>query len=163
MLPTKFRFIWPSSFRGEDFFKSPSGYRQQSTTQLQATASRVPLNFRLQPVENHSTSGYRQQRTTQLQGEKKVIVLFLRQKVVKCFSQLGQNRISGVMVSVLTWSAVDHGFKPRSGQTKDYKIGMCCFSAKHVALRRKGNDWLARNQNIMTEWSDMSTSRLFFH
>jgi hypothetical protein len=22
MLPTKFRFIWPSSFRGEDFFKS---------------------------------------------------------------------------------------------------------------------------------------------
>jgi hypothetical protein len=22
MLPTKFRFIWPSSFRGEDLFKS---------------------------------------------------------------------------------------------------------------------------------------------
>jgi hypothetical protein len=22
MLPTQFRFIWPSSFRGEDFFKS---------------------------------------------------------------------------------------------------------------------------------------------
>ena len=22
MLPTKFRFIWPSDFRGEDFFKS---------------------------------------------------------------------------------------------------------------------------------------------
>jgi hypothetical protein len=22
MIPTKFRFIWPSSFRGEDFFKS---------------------------------------------------------------------------------------------------------------------------------------------
>jgi hypothetical protein len=22
MLPTKFRFIWPSSFRGEDFLKS---------------------------------------------------------------------------------------------------------------------------------------------
>jgi hypothetical protein len=22
MLPTKFPFIWPSSFRGEDFFKS---------------------------------------------------------------------------------------------------------------------------------------------
>jgi hypothetical protein len=71
--------------------------------------------------------------------------------------QLGQNRISGVMVSVFPWSAVDHGFKPRSGQTKDYTIGMCCFSAKHVALRIKGNDWLARNQNIMTEWSDMST------
>jgi hypothetical protein len=22
MLPTKFQFIWPSNFRGEDFFKS---------------------------------------------------------------------------------------------------------------------------------------------
>jgi hypothetical protein len=35
----------------------------------------------------------------------------------------------------------------RSGQTKDYQIGMCCFSAKHAALRRKSKDWLARNQN----------------
>jgi hypothetical protein len=56
-------------------------------------------------------------------------------------------RISGVMISVLASSAVDHGFDPRSGQTKDYKIGMCCFSAKHAALRRKSKDWLARNQN----------------
>ena len=32
---------------------------------------------------------------------------------------------------------VDRGFEPRSGQTKDYKIGFCCFSAKHAALRRK--------------------------
>jgi hypothetical protein len=41
------------------------------------------------------------------------------------------------MVSVLTSSAVDRGFEPRSGQTKDYEIGICCFSAKHAALRRK--------------------------
>ena len=41
------------------------------------------------------------------------------------------NRIGGVMVSELASSAVDRGFKPRSGQTKDYKIGICCFSAKH--------------------------------
>ena len=40
------------------------------------------------------------------------------------------NRISGVMVSVLTLSAVDRGFEPQSGQTNDYKIGICCFSAK---------------------------------
>jgi hypothetical protein len=26
------------------------------------------------------------------------------------------------MVSVLASSAVDHGFEPRSGQTKDYKV-----------------------------------------
>ena len=30
------------------------------------------------------------------------------------------NRIGGVMVSVLTSSAVDRGFEPQSGQTKDY-------------------------------------------
>jgi hypothetical protein len=44
------------------------------------------------------------------------------------------NRIGGVMVSVLASSVVDQGFEPRAGQTKDYKISMCCFSAKHVAL-----------------------------
>ena len=71
---------------------------------------------------------------------------------------------SGVMVSMLTSSAVDHGFQPRSGQTKDYKIGICCFSIKHAALRRKSEDWLARdrNQNNVFEWSDMSTRRLLF-
>ena len=30
------------------------------------------------------------------------------------------NRISGVMISVLASSVVDHGFEPRLGQTKDY-------------------------------------------
>ena len=64
------------------------------------------------------------------------------------------------MVGVLVSSAVDRGFEPRSGQTKDYAIGICCFSAKHVALRRKSKDWLARNQNNVSEWSDMSTRGL---
>ena len=75
---------------------------------------------------------------------------------------LFQNRIGGVMVSVLAWSAVDRGFEPRSCQTKDYKIGICCFSAKHAALRRKNKDWLARNQNNVSECSDMSTRGLLF-
>ena len=66
------------------------------------------------------------------------------------------------MVSMLASSAVDCGFKPRSGQTNDYKFGICCFSAKHAALRRKGKDWLARNQDNVSEWSDMSIRRLFF-
>jgi hypothetical protein len=48
------------------------------------------------------------------------------------------------------------------GQTKDYKIGMCCFSAKHAALRRKSKGWLSRNQNNVSEWSDMSIRRLLF-
>jgi hypothetical protein len=51
------------------------------------------------------------------------------------------------MVSVLVSSVVDHGFEPLSGQTKDYEIGICCFSTKHAALRRKSKDLLARNQD----------------
>ena len=66
------------------------------------------------------------------------------------------------MVSVLASSAVDRGFEPRSGQTKDCKIGICCVTAKHAALRRKSKDWLARNQNNVSEWSDISTRGLLF-
>jgi hypothetical protein len=44
------------------------------------------------------------------------------------------------MVSGVTSSAVDHGFEPRSGQAKDYEIGICFFSAKHAAFRRKSKD-----------------------
>ena len=55
------------------------------------------------------------------------------------------------MVSELASIAVDHGLEPRSSQTKEYKIGICCFSAKHAALRRKRKDWLARNQNNVSE------------
>jgi hypothetical protein len=66
------------------------------------------------------------------------------------------NRISGVMVSMVASSAVDRGFEPRSGQAKDYEIGICCFSAKHAALRGKSKDWLAQNQVNVSEWDDMS-------
>jgi hypothetical protein len=64
------------------------------------------------------------------------------------------------MVSVLVSTVVDRGFEPRSGQTKDYKIGICCFSANHAASVRKSKDWLARNQNNVSEWSDISTRGL---
>ena len=64
------------------------------------------------------------------------------------------------MVSVLSSSAVDRGFEPRSGQTKHYKIGMCCFSAKHTVLGRKSNDWLAWNQDNVSEWGDISINGL---
>jgi hypothetical protein len=72
------------------------------------------------------------------------------------------HHIGGVMVSVLAVSAVDRGFEPRSGQTKDYETGMCCYSAKHAALRRKSKNWLARNQDNVSEWGDMSISGLLF-
>ena len=72
------------------------------------------------------------------------------------------NRIVGEIVSVLASTAIDHGFELRSGQPKDYEIGICCFSAKHAALRRKSKDWLARNQNNVSKWCDMSTRGLLF-
>ena len=84
---------------------------------------------------------------------------------IYCYKNIFRFRthyIGGVMASVLASSAVDRGFEPRSGQTKDYKIGICCFSAKHAALRKKSRDWLAWNQNNVYEWSDMSTRGLLF-
>jgi uncharacterized protein YmfQ (DUF2313 family) len=72
------------------------------------------------------------------------------------------NRIGGVMVGVITSSAVDRGFEPRSGQTKDYKIGIFCLFAKRTASRRKNKDWLTRKQNNVSEWSDLSARGLLF-
>ena len=66
------------------------------------------------------------------------------------------------MISVVASSEVDHGFELRSGQTKDYKIGFCCFSARHIALRRKSKDWMSRNQDNVSEWEEMSIHGLLF-
>ena len=67
------------------------------------------------------------------------------------------------MVSVLASCAVPKivGSSPDRVKPKT-KIGICCFSAKHAALRSKSKDRLARNQNNMSEWSDMSISGLLF-
>ena len=70
--------------------------------------------------------------------------------------------VSGVKLSLRTVSAVERGFKLQMGQTKDHKIGIFCFHAKHAVLRRKSNDWLARNQDNVSEWSDISTHGLLF-
>jgi cytochrome b subunit of formate dehydrogenase len=91
-----------------------------------------------------------------------VFVLCLVCTMFSMFS-LSLNRIDGVMASVLASSVVDRGFDPWSGQTKDYKIGICCFSAKHAVFRRKNTDWLARNQDNVSKWSDMSTRGLLLH
>jgi hypothetical protein len=42
------------------------------------------------------------------------------------------SHLSGVMVSMLASGTVDCVFKPRLGQTKDYKIGICCSSANYI-------------------------------
>jgi hypothetical protein len=41
-------------------------------------------------------------------------------------------------------------------------MGMCCFSAKQAALKSKNKGWLVRNQDNMSEWSDMFTRELLF-
>jgi hypothetical protein len=65
-------------------------------------------------------------------------------------------------VSVFASSAVDCGFESWSGQTKDHKISICCFSTKHAALRKKSKDGLARNQDNVSEWGYMSINWLLF-
>jgi hypothetical protein len=39
---------------------------------------------------------------------------------------------------------------------------MCCFCAKDAKMRSKSKDWLALNQDNVSEWSDMSIRRLLF-
>ena len=62
-----------------------------------------------------------------------------------------------IMVGMLDSIAVYRGFEPQSGQTKNNKIDFYCFSAKHVAFRRKSKDWLTWNQNNLSKWNNMST------
>jgi hypothetical protein len=66
--------------------------------------------------------------------------------------------IGDVMFGVLSSSAVDHGFEAWAGQIKDYNIGICCFSSIHACatLRRKGNDWLSRNEDNVSACCDVS-------
>jgi hypothetical protein len=66
------------------------------------------------------------------------------------------------MICLLASSAVDRGFEPQFSQSKDYEFGIFCLSAKHAASRRKSKDWLAWNQDNVSEWSDMSTCGLLF-
>ena len=66
------------------------------------------------------------------------------------------------MASMIAQSVVYCGFEPRTGQTNGYKIVIFCFPAKHISIRKTSKDWLARNQNNVSEWSDMFIRRLLF-
>ena len=83
-------------------------------------------------------------------------------KICGFFPQLGYYiiDIGGVLVSLLdSSSAYNSRFEPRPGPTT---VGICCFLAKHAALRRKSKDWLARNQDNVSGKGDMSIQRLLF-
>ena len=68
------------------------------------------------------------------------------------------DRIGGVMVSVLVSSAVERGF----GSNQRLQNSISCFSAKHTALKKKSKDCLARNQDNVSEYDDMSIRGLLF-
>ena len=57
------------------------------------------------------------------------------------FITLSGKPLSFSLSAMLTLSAVDFGSESQLGQTKDTKIGICCFSTKHADLRSKSTDW----------------------
>ena len=68
---------------------------------------------------------------------------------------INRNCISGELVSIRSW------VQATEGQTKAYKIGICCFSTISKQDYGIRADWLARNQDNVSEWSSMSTFGLF--
>ena len=55
-------------------------------------------------------------------------------------------------------SVVDHGFEPREVQTKNCKIDICSFSAKHTAVRGKINTCLTQPEIALSEYRPINTN-----
>ena len=79
-----------------------------------------------------------------------------------CINKYYQCIETTLVVSKFLSRAVDRGCEQWSCETKDYKISIWCFFAKHTALRSKSKDRLSRNQDNVSEWSDTSIRWLFF-
>jgi hypothetical protein len=60
------------------------------------------------------------------------------------------DRFGGVMVSMLSSNVIDCGFKTWSGQIKEYKFGIYS-STYHAALKSTSKDWLACNQDNLSD------------
>ena len=81
---------------------------------------------------------------------------------VYSYFQSSINLIGGVMFGVLASGALDHRIKSRSGQAKYNKTGCGCFPACSTKEQdKKKKKMLARNQDNVSEWSNMSTQLLF--
>ena len=48
-----------------------------------------------------------------------------------------------------------YNFRIKSGIGK-WSIHTCCYFAMHAVLRGKSKNWLARNQDNVSEWGDMA-------
>ena len=64
------------------------------------------------------------------------------------------------MVGDLALSAVDRDLSTSSVKPKIKKLIFVTSPDKHT-LRRKSKDWLARNQENVSEWRNMSCGLLF--
>ena len=70
------------------------------------------------------------------------------------------NSIGGVLGSVLASSAVDLRSSPGRIIPKTIKLVCVAFPLSTQQIKRK--DWLARNQNNVSEWSIVSSCELLF-
>ena len=73
---------------------------------------------------------------------------------IRLYSYLGEPHRWCNGSRALASSAVHREFELWSRQANDYKIGICCFSAERTSLMRKNNDWLARNQDDVSDWNN---------
>jgi hypothetical protein len=55
------------------------------------------------------------------------------------------------MVSVLASNGVDRGFEPRLGQTKDYNIDICYFSARYAGSTLHNNISWREHVNLQSD------------
>ena len=58
-----------------------------------------------------------------------------------------RNKLCPLMVFMVTFIKKIVGLIPGWVKTKDYQIGIGCFSATQATLISKSNDWLGWNQN----------------
>ena len=66
------------------------------------------------------------------------------------------------MVSMFASSTVDRGFEPRSVQTKDYQKKYVAYAPSIKEKEQQQQNWLAWNQDNVSEWGDMSFPGLLF-
>jgi len=57
-------------------------------------------------------------------------------------------------------TAIGRRFEPESGQNKDYKFCICCFSARHVVLSNKSKHRSVHSRD--NEFCDISSCWLLF-
>ena len=68
------------------------------------------------------------------------------------------------MVTVFVSSAVDRGsiFGRVNPKTIKLLFAASPLSTQHLGVKRKNNDWLVWNQDIVFKWRNMSSCGLFF-